>query len=423
MDRNRYRPRLIDSRLDLYLRTFPAVVVEGPKWCGKTWTATLHAKSEYLVGDPADNFANRALAELDVNKALEGGSPHLIDEWQEVPGIWDAVRFDADRTGDKGRFILTGSSTPKRKGVLHSGTGRIASIAMHPMSLQESGNSACVVSLESVCRGEEIGVLKVESPSVEELAELAVRGGWPGALELPFDQAVLVPAEYVENVINVDMNHLDGIERDPVKVRKCLKSLARNESTTVTTATIREDIAEEDDTSLGINTVSSYIGAFKRLFLTHDTEPFSTFLRSPSRVKQTPKRRFCDPSIAAALLGATPRMLMKDLRTFGFLFESLVVRDLEIYAESFGAKLYHYQDYDGGEIDAVLQFPDGEWSAFEVKLNPNQVDDAAAALVALTAKFVRHPPRSLAVVVGKSGIAYRRKEDGVYVLPITALKA
>ena len=416
-----YRPRLIDKKLDFYLSTFGAVCVEGPKWCGKTWTSTVHAKSAFFVGDPADNFANRQLAQLEVNKALEGRTPHLVDEWQEVPAIWDAVRYSVDQKSESGRYILTGSSTPKIKGVLHSGTGRIASIPMHPMSLWESGESSGIVSLSDVCNGRDIGVQSMECPSVDRLVSLVVRGGWPGALGKSDAQAMAIPREYVENVIRIDVQKLDDIERDPVKVRKCLRSLARNESTTVSTATIRADIAEFDDVSMGINTVTDYLAAFKRLFLTHDTEPFSPFLRSPVRIKQQVKRRFCDPSIAAALLGASPAMLLRDLRTFGFLFESLAVRDLEIYAESIDARLYHYRDYDNDEFDAVLQFADGTWSAFEVKFNPADVDAAAADLVRIAAKFVHNPPRSLAVVVGKQGIAHQRK-DGVYVLPITALK-
>ena len=416
-----YRPRLIDKKLDFYLSTFGAVCVEGPKWCGKTWTSTVHAKSAFFVGDPADNFANRQLAQLEVNKALEGKAPHLVDEWQEVPAIWDAVRYSVDQKSESGRYILTGSSTPKIKGVLHSGTGRIASIPMHPMSLWECGESSGIVSLSDVCNGRDIGVQSMECPSVDRLVSLVVRGGWPGALGKSDAQAMAIPREYVENVIRIDVQKLDDIERDPVKVRKCLRSLARNESTTVSTATIRADIADFDDVSMGINTVTDYLAAFKRLFLTHDTEPFSPFLRSPVRIKQQAKRRFCDPSIAAALLGATPAMLVRDLRTFGFLFESLAVRDLEIYGESLDAKLYHYQDYDNDEFDAVLQFADGTWSAFEVKFNPADVDAAAADLVRIAAKFVHNPPRSLAVVVGKQGIAHQRK-DGVYVLPITALK-
>lgn len=227
----------------------------------------------------------------------------------------------------------------------------------------------------------------------------------------------------LQNVVEIDMQKLDGIDRDPVKVLKCLKSLARNESTTASTNTIRNDIAEIDDTSLSINTVTDYIGAFNRLFLVRDTKPFSTFARSPSRIKQQCKRRFCDPSLAAALLGTSPRMLLRDLRIFGLLFESLVLRDLEIYAEAMEAELFHYQDYEGDDFDAVIQTPDDGWSAFEVKLDPSQVDEAATTLVKIASKFKQNPPTALAVIVGKYGIAYRRNEDGVYVLPITSLSA
>ena len=423
MDRNKYKTRLVDRRLDFYLSTFGTVCVEGPKWCGKTWTCTMHSKSEFLVGHPAGNFANRKLATLDVNRALEGDAPHLIDEWQDVPAIWDAVRYSVDESGEAGRYILTGSTTPKQKGILHSGTGRIARLAMHPMSLQEIGLSACAVSLTDVCKGRDIGVQSIREPTLEELIGFVMRGGWPGGIDKTHAQAVLIPRDYIRNVIEVDLQKLDGIDRDPVKVLKCLKSLARNESTTASTNTIRNDIAEVDDTSLSINTVTDYIAAFNRLFLLQDTKPFSTFARSPSRIKQQSKRRFCDPSLAAALLGVSPKMLLRDLRTFGLLFESLVLRDLEIYAESMEAALYHYQDYDGDDFDAVIQTPDDGWSAFEVKLDPSQVDEAASTLVRIASKFKHNPPTALGVVVGKSGLAYRRQEDGVYVLPLTALKA
>ena len=423
MNKDLYRSRLVDKRLDFYLSTFGAVCVEGPKWCGKTWTCSMHAKSSFFVGSPADNFANRQLARLDVNQVLLGETPHLIDEWQEVPAIWDAVRYSVDEGGSCGRYLLTGSATPQRKGVLHSGTGRIARVAMHPMSLQESGHSACVVSLKDICAGKDVGVHSVKSPELEELIELVMRGGWPGSLGKSPHQALAIPRQYVENVIDIDMAKLDDVERDPVKIRKCLRSLARNESTTASTNTIRNDIAEFDDSSLSINTVTDYIGAFNRLFLLRDTPPFSTFLRSPVRIKQMAKRRFCDPSLAAALLKATPRMLLRDLRTFGLLFESLVMRDLEIYAEAMEGTLYHYQDYDGDDFDAVIQTPDEGWSAFEIKLDPAQVDEAARTLVRIASKFTHNPPRSLAVIVGKSGLAYRREEDGVYVVPITALGA
>ena len=423
MDRNLYKPRLVDKRLDFYLSTFGAVCVEGPKWCGKTWTCTMHSKSEFLVGHPAGNFANRKLATLDVNRALDGVAPHLIDEWQDVPAIWDAVRYSVDENTESGRYILTGSATPREKGVLHSGTGRIARLSMHPMSLQESGQSSCAVSLSDVCKGLEIGVQSIHEPTLDELIEFVMRGGWPGGLDKNYRQAVLIPRDYIRNVMEVDIQKLDGIDRDPVKVLKCLKSLARNESTTASTNTIRNDIAEFDDTSLSINTVTDYIGAFNRLFLVRDTKPFSTFVRSPSRIKQQPKRRFCDPSLTSALLGASPKMLLRDIRTFGLLFESLALRDLEIYAETMEGSLYHYQDYDGDDFDAVVQTPDDGWSAFEVKLDPGQVDEAAEALVRIASKFKHNPPTALGVIVGKSGLAYRRKEDGVYVLPLTSLKA
>ena len=423
MDRNKYRPRIADKRLDFYLSTFGAVCVEGPKWCGKTWTCTMHSRSEFLVGHPAGNFANRKLAMIDVNQALSGEAPHLIDEWQDVPAIWDAVRYSVDETAECGRYILTGSSTPHKKGILHSGTGRIARLAMHPMSLQESGHSSSTVSLKDVCMGKDIGAHSIREPSLEELIGFVLRGGWPGGLDKSAAQAMLIPRDYIRNVVEIDIQKLDGIERDPVKLLKCLRSLARNESTTASTNTIKNDIAEFDDASLSINTVSNYIGAFNRLFLLRDTRPFSSFVRSPSRIKQQAKRRFCDPSLAAALLGVSPKMLLRDLRTFGLLFESLVLRDLEIYAESMEAELYHYQDYDGDDFDAVIQTPDSGWSAFEVKLGADQVDEAAASLVRIASKFKRNPPTSLAVIVGKSGIAYRRSEDGVYVLPITALMA
>ena len=423
MERNLYKPRLVDKRLDFYLSTFGAVCVEGPKWCGKTWTCTMHSKSEFLVGHPAGNFANRKLATLDVNRALDGAAPHLIDEWQDVPAIWDAVRYSVDENTESGRYILTGSATPREKGVLHSGTGRIARISMHPMSLQESGQSSCAVSLSDVCKGLEIGVQSIHEPTLDELIEFVMRGGWPGGLDKNYRQAVLIPRDYIRNVMEVDIQKLDGIDRDPVKVLKCLKSLARNESTTASTNTIRNDIAEFDDTSLSINTVTDYISAFNRLFLVRDTKPFSTFARSPSRIKQQPKRRFCDPSLASALLGVSSKMLLRDIRTFGLLFESLALRDLEIYAESMEGSLYHYQDYDGDDFDAVIQTPDDGWSAFEVKLAPGQVDEAAETLVRIASKFRHNPPTALGVIVGKSGLAYRRKEDGVYVLPLTSLKA
>ena len=422
MNKNQYKSRLIDAKLDLYLNTFPAVCVQGPKWCGKTWTSIMHSRSQFMLADSSDNFANRELAKMDIRRALDGEAPHLIDEWQELPAIWDAVRNEADKCAERGRWILTGSSTPPKKGVMHSGTGRIAILKMHPMSLWESGDACGAVNLADVCAGNPIEAVRTRKPELEEIINFVIRGGWPGSIGLTGESAALVPTEYIENVINLDIPKLDDIDRDLTKVRKCLCSLARNESTAASNETIRRDIAECDDTTLSVNTVSDYLNCFKRLFLINDTPPFSTFLRSPVRIKQSAKRHLADPSLAAALLGATESMLLRDRRTFGFLFEALAVRDLEIYADALGGKFYHYQDYDGNEFDGVIQFRDGAWSAFEVKLGYDQVEDAAAAMLKTAALFKNNPPKSLSVVVGTTGDAYRRP-DGVYVLPITALRA
>ena len=421
METKSYRPRLIDDILRLYLEAFPAVCIEGPKLCGKTWTGVQFSKSIFNVADPSRNFANRELARMDVMKALDGKAPHLIDEWQSVPSIWDAVRFAADEGRETGRFILTGSSTPISKGVEHSGTGRIACLSMHPMSLYESGDSDGMVSLAEVCNGKEIGALRVTSHSIEDLIWYVIRGGWPGSLDKSPRIASMVPRQYVESILSRDINKIDDVEHDYIKVLKCLRALARNESTVASNARIKDDIEEYDAASLGINTVSAYLNAFKRMFLTNDIEPFSTFLRSPVRIKQSVKRHFCDPSITAALMRATGSMLLRDIRTFGFLFESMALRDLQIYAEAMDAKLYHYQDYDGRKIDAIIQFEDDSWSAFDVKLNPNDADEAAESLNKVNSLFKHNPAKSLAVVVGCAINAYRR-DDGVYVLPLTSLK-
>lgn len=421
METESYRPRLIDDTLRLYLEAFPAVCIEGPKWCGKTWTGVQFSKSIFDVANPNRNFANRELARMDVMKALDGATPHLIDEWQSVPSIWDAVRFAADQKNETGRFILTGSATPTTKGIEHSGTGRIACLPMHTMSLYESGDSDGMISLADVCNGNDIGTIRVTSHSLDDLISYVVRGGWPGSIGKSQRVTSLLPKQYIESVIRSDINKMDDVEYDYIKVLKCLRSLARNESTTASNATIRKDIEENDVSSLGINTVGAYISAFKRMFLTNDIEPFSTFLRSPIRIKQSVKRHFCDPSIPVALMRATGNMLMRNIRTFGFLFESLALRDLQIYAEAMNGRLYHYQDYAGNEIDAVIQFDDDSWSAFEVKLNPNVADEAAENLKKVNRLFKHNPAKSLAVVVGCAINAYRRP-DGVYVLPLTSLR-
>lgn len=424
MEKSEYRPRIIDKQVEEYLSAFGAVCIEGPKWCGKTWTSSFHSKSEIYIGNPAHNFQNRHLAEISPELVLEGDTPRLIDEWQEVPPLWDAVRYKVDQTHQKGQFILTGSATPNHKGILHSGAGRIAKLRMRPMSLYESGDSNGKVSLYDLCHGNLTSAMTGEV-NLKKIIELIIRGGWPGSLGLSMEQAALLPTEYLNAVIDDDVYHIDGIQRDTSKIRLLLRSLARNESTTVSNKTLIKDIKAIDDEDIDGNTVSSYLDIFKRLFLTDNQPPFSTGIRSSVRIKQSEKRHFSDPSLACSLLRATPESLINDLETLGFLFEALCERDLKIYAESFGANLYHYQDYQNQEIDAVIELPEGDWCAFEIKLGANQIDAAAENLLKIKKQMESdpkgRPPAVLCVICGLSNAIYERP-DGVYVVPITALK-
>lgn len=422
-EQSKYKPRIIDKTVAKYLSTFGAVCIEGPKWCGKTWTSSHHSNSEFLIGDPANNFQNRKLAEMSPSLVLEGETPRLLDEWQEVPPIWDAVRYTVDRRAEKGQFILTGSSTPKRKGVLHSGAGRIGKLRMRTMSLYESGESSGAVSLEDLCNGKLTPALTGEV-DLRDLANYTVRGGWPGNLNVAQEDASLLPQSYLDAILDDDSQRIDDKKYDVAKMRLLLHSLARNESTTATKKKLLNDIREFDDETIDADTVTTYLDVFDRLFLLDNQPPFSANIRSSVRVKQAEKRHFCDPALACALLKATPDRLIGDLETFGFLFEALVERDLKIYAESFGANLFHYQDYNNKEIDAVIELEDGRWCAFEIKLGANQIDKAATELVALRNSIGQEggiAPAVLCVICGLSNAAYVRP-DGVFVVPITALK-
>lgn len=424
MKQNHYLFRVIDNKIEEYLKTFGAVCIEGPKWCGKTWTSAYHSNSEIFIGDPAGNFQNRNLAEMSPALVLEGEKPRLIDEWQEVPPLWDAVRYKVDQTSEKGQYILTGSATPNHKGILHSGAGRIARLRMRPMSLYESGDSSGEISLEKLCR-EEMAPVFTGEVDLRKLIGLIIRGGWPGSLQLSGEQAALLPSEYLNAVIDDDVYRMDGIKRNTTKMRLLLRSLARNESTTVTNKTLKNDIKEVDDEDIDVETVKEYLDIFERLFITDNQPPFSTGVRSSVRVKQAVKRHFSDPSLACSLLKVTSDSLLGDLETLGFLFEALCERDLKIYAESFGAALYHYQDYLGREIDAVIEMPDGKWTAIEIKLGANQIDAAAESLLKIKREIAADPkgkpPTVLCVLCGLANAAYQRP-DGVFVVPITALK-
>lgn len=423
MNRNEYKPRIIDKKIKEYLSVFGAVCVEGPKWCGKTWSSSYHSRSEIMIGDPDGNFQNRRLAEMSPSLVLEGEIPRLIDEWQEVPPLWDAVRHKVDQKSEKGQFILTGSATPNHKGIMHSGAGRIARLRMRPMSLYESGDSSGKVSLEDLCKGNLTPAMTGEV-DLRKITEYIYRGGWPGNTDIPIDKAGLLPNEYLKAVMNDDVYRIDGIKRDVSKMYLLLKSLARNESTTVTNKTLKADVKAIDDEDIDSDTISVYLDIFNRLFLIENQPPFATNIRSSIRLKQAEKRHFCDPSLACALLKATPTRLINDLETLGFLFEALCERDLRIYAESFNAKLFHYQDYENNEIDSVIELDDGRWCAFEIKLGANQIDSAAENLVSIKKKIEKNggvTPSVMCVISGLSNAAYQR-DDGVFVVPITALR-
>lgn len=424
MKNNDYLPRLIDKNIQEFLSIFGALCIEGPKWCGKSWTAAHNSASVISLANPANNFQNRRLAEMNPVLVLNGKEPRLIDEWQEVPPIWDAVRYKVDESNKKGRYLLTGSATPNHKGIMHSGAGRIARVRMRPMSLYESGNSSGKISLQKVCKGE-LDAEMTGDVSLESIIDLIVRGGWPASLKLNIEKAMQLPRQYLKAIIEDDIYRIDGVRRDTAKIRLLLRSLARNESSTVSNKTIKNDIKEIDNEDIDLNTVASYLDVLNRLFILDNLQPFSGNIRSSLRLKQMEKRRFVDPSLACALLKATPNMLLNDLNTLGFMFESLCVRDLIIYSQAFDGQVFHYQDYNGNEIDAVIELPDGNWCAFEIKLGANQIDAGAANLLKIRDKIAEdpngRPPKAMCVICGLSSATYTRP-DGVMVVPITALK-
>lgn len=418
-----YLPRIIDKEIDRYLNTFGAVCIEGPKWCGKTRTCQEHCRSSVMLGDPHNNFQNRKLAEMSADLVLDGESPRLIDEWQEVPPIWDAVRYRVDSLHRPGCFLLTGSATPNQKGILHSGAGRIARLRMRPMSLWESGDSKGTVSLEMLCLGE-MGAAMTGEVKLTDLIHLIIRGGWPASLNMTTEEASLTATQYLQAVLSDDTSRIDGVRRERRKLELVLRSLARHESTTAKEATLLRDIEQEQD-KVSRLTLTDYLDVFQRLFLLDNQRPFSPSVRSKIRIKQSEKRHFSDPSLPAAILGLDTNGLLNDLETLGFLFEALCERDLRIYAESFGGQLFHYQDYRDREIDAVVALPDGSWTAFEIKLGTNQIDAAAENLLRLSESLAADNPKAaptaLCVISGLTNAAYRR-DDGVFVVPITSLK-
>lgn len=417
-----YKNRLIEKHLDKYMKSFGAVCIEGPKYCGKTWTGRSRAMSAAFIGNPEKNFQTRTMAQLSPDLVLQGDFPRLIDEWQEVPPLWDAVRFEVDKDSKKGKYILTGSATPNHKGIMHSGTARIGKVRMGTMSLYETGDSSGKVSLKDLF-DETLPIQITGDVTLNQLIYYTVRGGWPGNIGVPEEVCGQLATEYLKAVVDDDMFKVDGVKRDSRKVWSLIHSLGRNESTLVSNSTLRKDIGAMDEIQIDPDTVSDYLNIFNRLFILDDQPAFATKLRSSRRLLKSSKRHFIDSSLAVAALSATPQMLYNDLNTFGFIFESLCEHDLKIYAEHNGAKLYHFRDEKGNEADAVVEFPDGTWGAFEIKLGAHQIDDAAEELLTLK-KIIEQegetPPKILCVICGMTNMAYKR-EDDVYVVPITAL--
>ncbi|MEZ5077495.1 MAG: DUF4143 domain-containing protein [Solirubrobacterales bacterium] len=413
-----YVERVVDEELDQRLDTSGAVLVEGPKACGKTETARQQAASEVLLD--VDEAAQAAAA-VDPGLILSGATPRLIDEWQVEPKIWNHVRRAVDDRKKPGQFILAGSAAPADDTTRHSGAGRISRLRMRPMSLFESGLSDGSISLRDLFEG---GEAESEDKGIglADLTEAIVRGGWPALQQLPLDVAMESVSDYLEEVCRTDINQVDGVHRDPSRVRRLLHSLARNIATHVAMTTLAADTADSGDNPLKKHTVGEYLSALQRLFVVENQDPWEPHLRSRSILRKSVKRHFVDPSLAASALGADPQALLRDLNLLGFLFESLVVRDLRIYAQGRRGEVRQYLDNKGLEIDAIVE-SGGSWVAFEVKIGGEEPIEQAAANLRKFASDIdtrrSGEPAALGVIVA-GGYGYTR-EDGVQIVPITAL--
>lgn len=421
LKKEEYLPRLIDKKIDDYLQIFGAISVEGPKWCGKTWTCESHAKSGVYLDDP--NTIGKA--ELDLELILNEEQPELIDEWHLVPQVWDRVRRKCDESTLKGKYILTCSTQlndEKQKEIFHSGAGRIGKINMYTMSLFESKNSTGEASLTDLFNGTQQNKT-CDTPSISTLAEYIIRGGWPGNINVKKENAGVIPASYIESILDKDMN--DDKKRDKNKMIMLLKSLARNESTIVNNQTIIKDIEMYENKEELIEsriTIADYLDVLERLHITINTPPYTLNYRSKERIGKASKRHLVDPSLSCAVLSLTPDKLINDLKTFGFLFEALVERDLRIYIESLGGNIYHFRDnVTGLEVDSILEWSNGEYAAIEIKLGIDKLEEAKETLQRFENNMLKKP-KFKCVIVGNADFVARDPETGIYILPITALK-
>ena len=420
--RKEYIDRLVDKNIEEYLSIFGAVSIEGPKWCGKTWTSLNHANSVVLL----DKEEMQEKAKLSLDLILEEERPELIDEWNLIPEVWDAVRRKCDETTKKGNYILTCSTKltdeKQKEKVHHSGAGRIGKIQMHTMSLYESGDSTGKVSIKDMLNGTLKNELN-DKITLQELANLIIRGGWPSNIKMPEDKARILPKSYIDAILDSDIN--DDKKRDKNKMTMLLKSLARNESSIANKNTLLKDIGEyanEKETIESRITIDDYLDVLNRLHIIENQNAYSENYRSPNRLGKSVKRHFTDPSLACSCLDLTKEKLINDLKTFGFMFEALVERDLRVYIEYLGGKLYHFRDnVTGLEVDSILEFSDGEYAAVEIKLGFNEVDNAKKSLMSFYNNMVKKP-KFMCVIVGYTDVIAKDPETGIYIVPITALR-
>lgn len=416
-----YLPRISDALLTRKLRHSGAVLVTGPKWCGKTSTALVASESVIYMQDPDKSEAYKTAADTKPSILLGGDVPHLIDEWQMAPVLWDAVRFAVDQRQAVGQFVLTGSAVPIDNTMMHTGTGRISRLTMRTMSLYESKESNGSVSLKDLFEGK-FPDMEISNLTIEQIAFAICRGGWPASVRIKDDDALELSRDYVDAIIHQDISRVDGIERNPKRVQLVLRSLARNVATTATNVTILKDM-EGDESAMTAPTLDAYLNALRRIFVIEDQPAWFPSMRSKTAIRTSSKRHFTDPSIATAVLRTSPKGLLEDFNTFGFLFESLCTRDMRIYAQANDGDVYHFRDKNGLESDMIVALNDGRWAAIEVKLGNKQIEEAAQHLQELARKVddekMGHP--SFLMVLTGGEYAYQRK-DGVLIVPIGCLK-
>lgn len=423
-----YRRRIMDTLLEKKLQAKGAVLIEGPKWCGKTTTAEEIATSKIMLAKPDIKEHFKSLLEIDTDAALAGETPMLIDEWQTVPKLWDAVRYTVDHRHAMGQFILTGSAVPDKdaeKEREHSGTGRFAWLTMRPMTLFESGESNGTVSLGELFQAPE-KILQKNALKLSDIAFLICRGGWPIAVGLPEEAALEQAFDYYDAVTKEDVTNVDGVKRASERVQRLMRAYSRHQGTQASIATLKEDMKNNDTTTLDEDTISSYLDALRKIFVVEDMPAWNPNLRSKTAIRTTDTRYFVDPSIATAALGLGPTDLMNDLNSMGFFFEAMCVRDLRVFAEALNGKVYHYRDKSGLECDAVVHLRNGQYGLIEIKLGGDSlIKEGAETLNELANQIDTTRMKSPAfkmILTATGEYAYRRPEDGIYVVPIGCLR-